>query len=92
MAIIIWEVWFGADVSLDLKREIHAKNVSVDYVDALRQIVGNPNGGWRPSFQSQNNPPEEMIATLKNAWGHNPRDRLTAEELAEFFRNMLVTL
>lgn len=88
-ALIFWEMWFGADVSSDMNKEILGSGFGGDAMGELRKRMGHPKGGWRPSFRSPNKPPVELMDMIKRGWDDNPDVRPTAKELVSFFEHML---
>lgn len=89
MALIFWEMWYGVDVAGNMNREILHPGFKGNAFGELKKRMANPKGGWRPSFQSGERPPDDLVAMMRKGWHEIPETRPSANELAVFFENML---
>lgn len=88
-SLIIWEMWFGDDISNHMNREFLGPDFHGNAMDELKRRVGDPRAPWRPPLRSPNKPPEKLMEMMKRGWNEDLGARPTAEEWVSFFEHQL---
>ena len=86
-AFIIWEMWFGKDITNDMNTDILGMNFHGDAMNALKERQSKPDGGFRPSFRFTNKPPDNIRAMMERGWHYEPESRPEAKDFVDFFQD-----
>jgi len=77
LAIMLWEMWYGIDAADHIQHQIFK---------SLEESVLN---GLRPSMSLQQKPPDDWATIIVRCWSNDPKNRLEAGVLANFFDDFL---
>ncbi|XP_063436022.1 uncharacterized protein LOC134716985 isoform X2 [Mytilus trossulus] len=81
LAIILWEIWYGQDVTEHLEQILHDKNMNLE--------EGIKNDNLRPSLELESHPTLEIEDVIVTCWSEEPKKRLDARDVEHFFRTFL---
>lgn len=89
LALLIWEMWFGKEVTDDMNHEVLGVGFQGDAMSRLKERQGDARGGWRPSFRSPNRPSDVIVQCITRGWDNSPDVRPTAGEMRTLFESCL---
>ncbi|WAR31630.1 STY13-like protein [Mya arenaria] len=84
-SLVLWEMWFGKEITDDMNHEILGAGFQGDAMSRLKERQGHPRGGWRPSFRSPNRPPSDVAEIITRGWDNDPDKRPSGKEMRIFF-------
>lgn len=88
-SIMLWEMWFGKDISVVMDKEVLGYEFHGDAISVLKEKVAKASGGFRPPFKAATCPPESMIRMMQRGWDFDPISRPTAKEMAKVCQDLI---
>ncbi|VDI21686.1 Hypothetical predicted protein [Mytilus galloprovincialis] len=81
LAIILWEIWYGQDVTEHIGQVLRDKNMTLE--------EGIKSDNLRPSLELESHPTLEIEDVIVKCWSEEPKKRLDARDVEHFFQTFL---